>query len=327
MKLQKAYEILGVPSTATPEEAKKKFRELSKVYHPDVNKDPDAEKKFKEINEAYQCVSTGKGTDPEDLRPNPFDPRNPFGGSPFGVPFNININPFGRETEIEAVPISLTATISFKDSVLGCKQELKYQRKGKCSSCNGQGEIRQNSGCQKCGGRGVMTGKRGNMIFSQTCDRCFGRSPVSQCSACSATGIIDTEASVNVTIPGGINDGNMLRLGGMGNYAGSFMNMDQFTDVYLKIFVTPEPGLSLVGKDVVSSLDLTLLEALRGCKKKIKTVLGDHKVEVKPLVKNKEEVVVPHIGVERVGNQRVILNIKYPKNVNKLIDVLIDKEF
>jgi molecular chaperone DnaJ len=326
MKLQKAYEILGLSNTATPEEAKKKFRELSKIYHPDVNKNPDAEKKFKEINEAYQCVSTGKGTDPEDLRPNPFDPRSPF-GSPFGSPFHININPFGREIEIEAVPISLGTRISFKDSILGCKQELKYRRQGKCYNCNGQGQVKQNSGCQKCGGRGVITAKKGNMIFSQTCDQCFGRSPVFPCSACSSTGVTESDVSVNVTIPGGISDGNMLRLGGMGNYSGSFMNMDQFTDVFLKISVEPEPGMSLVGKDVVSSIDVTLLEALRGCKRKVKTVLGDHKIEVKPLSKNKDEVVIPNMGVERIGNHRIILNIKYPKNINKLIDVLIDEEF
>ena len=73
MNLKEAYKILEIPQTATPEEAKKKYRELAKEFHPDVNKDAGAEAKFKKINEAYQVVSSGKGTDREDhignLRP------------------------------------------------------------------------------------------------------------------------------------------------------------------------------------------------------------------------------------------------------------------
>jgi len=54
------YEVLGVPQTASPEEIKKVFRELSKIYHPDKGTFGDADhatKKFQEINEAYQTLS------------------------------------------------------------------------------------------------------------------------------------------------------------------------------------------------------------------------------------------------------------------------------
>ena len=33
------YESLGVPRTATPDEIKKSFRKLARLYHPDVAKD------------------------------------------------------------------------------------------------------------------------------------------------------------------------------------------------------------------------------------------------------------------------------------------------
>src|SRR5271155_4101258 len=52
------YESLGVPRTATPDEIKKSFRKLARLYHPDVAKDKKkAEEKFKEINEAYEVLS------------------------------------------------------------------------------------------------------------------------------------------------------------------------------------------------------------------------------------------------------------------------------
>lgn len=51
------YETLGVPANANNEEIRKKFKELSKKYHPDNNpNNPDAERRFKEIGEAYETL-------------------------------------------------------------------------------------------------------------------------------------------------------------------------------------------------------------------------------------------------------------------------------
>jgi uncharacterized protein YjbI with pentapeptide repeats len=56
------YDILGVSSTATPEEIKTAYREKSKVYHPDASSGVTEEvkkvleDKFKELNEAYEVL-------------------------------------------------------------------------------------------------------------------------------------------------------------------------------------------------------------------------------------------------------------------------------
>lgn len=48
------YEILGISSTTSKNEIKKRYRELALKYHPDMNSnDPGAEEKFKKISEAY----------------------------------------------------------------------------------------------------------------------------------------------------------------------------------------------------------------------------------------------------------------------------------
>lgn len=62
------YKVLGVPSSASDDEIKKAYRQLSKKYHPDDNPDdPEAaEEKFKEVQEAYRQIvdAKEKGTSP-----------------------------------------------------------------------------------------------------------------------------------------------------------------------------------------------------------------------------------------------------------------------
>ncbi|MDI6730561.1 MAG: DnaJ domain-containing protein, partial [Candidatus Altarchaeum sp.] len=50
------YLMLGLKSGASEQEIKDKYRELAKIYHPDVNHSYDAEEKFKQINETYNYL-------------------------------------------------------------------------------------------------------------------------------------------------------------------------------------------------------------------------------------------------------------------------------
>lgn len=50
------YKILKLPKNSSIEEIKKRYKELAKIYHPDLNPSKDAEEKFKEINEAYNKI-------------------------------------------------------------------------------------------------------------------------------------------------------------------------------------------------------------------------------------------------------------------------------
>lgn len=308
MNLKEAYTILELSQEATPEEAKKKYRELTKKYHPDVNKEPGAEDKFKKINEAYQCVQNGKGSDREEMR------SRPWGGG------------FAKQHVIHLENIEVNTTVSFKESVLGCKKELKYNRQAKCPDCNGAGEIKLNNGCKKCGGRGQTVMKQGNMVAITTCNECWGRSSVEDCKACSGNGTVHTDVSVHVSVPAGINDGMVLRLQGMGNYAGSFLGMtDQYTDAYCHVHVTPEADLTIDGQHVISHLTIPLLDALRGCDRTVKTINGNKKIKIQAGSRNRDEVIIPHCGVAGTGDQKVILNVEYPKDTNKLIGVLLDE--
>ena len=55
-ELPNYYDIIGVSKDATPEEIKKKFRELAKKTHPDKTK-VDSEEEMAELNKAYEVLS------------------------------------------------------------------------------------------------------------------------------------------------------------------------------------------------------------------------------------------------------------------------------
>src|SRR6266446_7065246 len=51
------YEVLGVSPAASPDEIKKRFRDLARKHHPDVAPGKDSEALFRLINSAYQILS------------------------------------------------------------------------------------------------------------------------------------------------------------------------------------------------------------------------------------------------------------------------------
>jgi len=70
LAMQDPYEVLGLPSTATPDEIKTAYWRLARQHHPDVNpNDPTAEEKFKEISNAYARLkeNQAKGEKPRKI--------------------------------------------------------------------------------------------------------------------------------------------------------------------------------------------------------------------------------------------------------------------
>ena len=57
MQFKDYYQTLGVAHDASADQIKTAFRRLARKYHPDVSKEPDAEKRMQEINEAYTVLS------------------------------------------------------------------------------------------------------------------------------------------------------------------------------------------------------------------------------------------------------------------------------
>jgi hypothetical protein len=56
MTLKDYYEILGLPVNSSVEEIKKAYRKKARLYHPDINPDPEAKDLFICVTEAYEFL-------------------------------------------------------------------------------------------------------------------------------------------------------------------------------------------------------------------------------------------------------------------------------
>ena len=86
------YDVLGVPKDASETDIKKAFRKLSLQYHPDRNNEPGAEDKFKQINEAHETLSDSNKRQQYDMESN----GHPFfgggGGGGMGGPPGVEVH-------------------------------------------------------------------------------------------------------------------------------------------------------------------------------------------------------------------------------------------
>lgn len=56
MTLADYYNVLGIPFDSTVADIKAAYRKKARLYHPDINQDPDAKEKFISATEAYEFL-------------------------------------------------------------------------------------------------------------------------------------------------------------------------------------------------------------------------------------------------------------------------------
>jgi molecular chaperone DnaJ len=323
VKIEEAYAILGITKDTTDEDLKRVHRKLSFEHHPDRN--PEDPNKLKTINEAHQTVL--------DYKANPHkyqqQPHPGFQTVNLGDIFSTFFGGSNRQSSVKqsSPPPTVDISISFRNSVLGCQRTIKYQRNGKCNDCKGQGIEFLGNGCKECDGFGKKTTVSGNMTYQMQCAKCHGTNVKNKkCEVCNARGFIPGEVSTSITVPPGVPNNIVMELPHSGHFLGNnhslFGSGDSYSSVHIRVNVEQLEGLELVGQDVVSRLTIPLVEALAGAKHNVPTIDGPKEISIEPLTRHQQEIILPSLGVSGKGNQRVIVNVEYPADVSKLIEVL-----
>ena len=360
------YQILGVPKNANSEEIKKAFRRLAHQYHPD--KGNGDEVKFKEVNEAYQVLGNEQKRRQYDQFGSTFDQagfasgQNPFSGWDFSSGFNPQTGGFS-DIDIDEIfgdffgsfrrggtrqasqtrrgrDLEISMAVDFAAAALGSNKKIKITKEVLCPVCHGWQAKDKSSikTCSDCNGRGRQTHLRqtflGNIQTQTVCATCQGAGKIikEKCPKCAGQGLIRTTQQVDINIPGGVENGQRLRLGGEGSDGLPGANPG---DLYVNITVQTDPQFERSGETIYSSQLVPFSLATLGGKINVSVVDGMVRLKIPAGTPSGEKFRLRNKGAKRLGSLRrgdhvVTVKVAVPDRLNsrqkQLIKELADQD-
>ena len=352
------YEILRINRNATKDEIKKAYRKLAMQYHPDRNPDDkEAEEKFKEAAEAYEILS-------HDDKRNNYDRFGHEGvrGSTFGSEGFSSVNDifshfsdifggssifdefFGgsqrgrtrrRGSGTPGSDMRVTLKLTLEEIATGISKKIKIKKQVKCNDCNGTGAQAGTSlkTCPVCNGAGeVKTVSRsvfGQFVNITACHNCNGEGQVvdSPCRKCSGDGRVQDEATINIEVPAGVQNGNYMTLRGEGN---SGKRGGQSGDIIVVFQELPHDNFIRENDDIIYNLFVTFPQAALGAEVEVPTLTGKAMLKVDPgtqpgkMLKMKGKG-IRHLNYSGSGDQIVRINVAIPQKLNSKEKEIIKK--
>lgn len=353
MAQQDYYKTLGLQKGASKDEVKKAFRKLAAQYHPD--KKTGDEEKFKQISEAYAILGDEKKKAEYDTYGHAFQGgggggtggAQGFGGfnwSDFkeqagdgGFEFNMGdifgdmFGGGGRQTR--GRDISIDIELPFTEAVFGVTRKVLLTKSNTCEHCTGTGAKRgtEQTTCNTCNGNGkVRETRRSIMGTFQTVRACTdcngtGKIPKEKCEYCRGVGVVRVEEEIEIRIPAGIENGEMIRM----TARGEAIPHGTPGDLYIKIHVKPHKTIMRDGSTLTTKLHIKLSDALLGQTYTVETLDGALEIKIPEGVKNGELLRIKGKGVPTGSSRgdfmvKIIIDLpqKLSKNARKLIEEL-----
>ena len=236
------YQTLGVGKSNTPEEIKRAYRKLARLYHPDANPgDHTKAEKFKEISEAYSVLSDSERRKEYDevrrLVESGGYQHFPGAGSGHGGPFGGQVNLedllggmggfgdlFGRAGRqaraSKGADLTAELRLTFEESIEGVTKSIAVKGPASCPGCRGTGARAGTNPeiCPACSGQGTTVQNQGLFSFSRPCTQCQGSGKIIRdpCPGCRGRGARHRTRQVRVKVPAGVKNGGRIKIRGKG---------------------------------------------------------------------------------------------------------------
>ncbi|CDW82025.1 chaperone protein [Stylonychia lemnae] len=174
--------------------------------------------------------------------------------------------------------------IEFMDAVKG---QAEMNKRVICYSCKGMKAKlgSQPRKCFECGGRGSIIGNYGIRKKSNQVNR-----------DCEGLGVQRQVIKEDVELPPGVNDGQKLKVMGIGHASDVFQGSPG--DLLLHIKVKEHTIFKRENQNIISDVALNLSQAILGCKLTIETLEGKINIEVNPGVINGQEMILKNLGIQ-----------------------------
>ena len=131
--------------------------------------------------------------------------------------------------------------------------------------------------CATCAGKGNLQKTRRTFLgsFTQvsTCPECLGtgKRPEKICGECQGRGVAVVVERLEVFVPKGVRDGDVLKMSGKGEAS---ITGGVPGDLYIAIQVEPHPFFRRQENDIIMTLPVTLSQALLGDTVEVETIDG-----------------------------------------------------
>ena len=328
------YDVLGLPRSCTDAEIKRAFRDLARQHHPDNNPDdPHAEERFKELSVAYEALG-----DPERRRRyDTFGDSGRRGGAPSGDPFGFGGlfdafftgDAFGRRGPAgpaRGPDAEATVELTIHEAAFGVTAPIEARIPVACARCAGSGcePGTHPSRCDVCEGVGEVRQVRrsilGQIVTASPCAVCegTGRRILSQCRDCRGDGRVLADRTIEVEVPGGVDDGQRLRLSGRGPAA---PRGGQPGDLFVNVRVQPHPDFERRGDDLMHVCRISVAQAVLGVPLQVPTLEGAHELNVPAGTQPGQIFRIKHEGVPSLrGRGRGDLLVRVEVEVPSRLD-------
>jgi molecular chaperone DnaJ len=227
-------------------------------------------------------------------------------------------------------------SLSFEEAVFGVDKEIEINRDEVCETCQGRGAEPGTSPirCNTCNGTGEVRQVRqtilGSMVQVSTCPTCNGQGETisTPCHTCNGRGLVNRTRKKFVSIPGGVDSGNQIRLAGEGQPG---INGGPNGNLYLVIDVKPHQFFRRRGNDIQLDLDINIAQAVLGAEVEVPTVDGAARLKIPPGIQPGKVLRMRNKGIPFLrgngrGDQLVVVNVEIPQKLTneqrKLIEQL-----
>lgn len=293
-ELKKAYRKLAMKyhpdRNPGNKEAEESFKKVSEAY--DVLRDPEKRRMYDQFGSAatgfrggFPGGRPGQGPGAGMGGFQGFDPRS-FGGGQHDTGYFQDLfseifgdvfagDPNQNPKTAKGANLRYNLNIDLEDAAQGTEKVISFMRLSQCEVCKGSraapGE--KPTPCNVCSGTGQVRVGQGFFSTTQTCPNCggFGKTVSKPCPSCHGSGTKQTPVKLAVTIPGGVGDGQRLKLKGEGDVNSIGENRG---DLFVVVNIREHPLFRRDGPDISVELPLSFADAALGTQIDIPTLSG-----------------------------------------------------